>query len=119
MGSIAFSTFLIIGFALHNTTEGIAIAAPMSRERKMIGKLALMGLIAGSPAIFGAWIGGFAYSPFSSVIFLSIGAGAIFQVIIIILNMIRVECNNNLSNVSVVSGISVGMVVMYLTGILI
>ncbi|QLH06211.1 ZIP family metal transporter [Nitrosopumilus ureiphilus] len=119
IGSIAFSTFLIVGFALHNTTEGIAIAAPMSRERKVIGKLAIMGMIAGSPAIFGAWVGGFVYSPFSSVVFLSIGAGAIFQVIIIILNMIRVECNNNLSSAAVVSGISVGMVVMYLTGILI
>lgn len=119
VGSIAFSTFLIVGFALHNTTEGIAIAAPMSRERKVIGKLAIMGMIAGSPAIFGAWVGGFAYSPFSSVIFLSIGAGAIFQVIIIILKMIQAECNNTLSSASVVSGISVGMAIMYLTGILI
>ncbi len=119
MGSIAFSTFLIVGFALHNTTEGIAIAAPMSREKKVIGKLAILGMIAGSPAIFGAWVGGFVYSPFSSVIFLSIGAGAIFQVIIIILNMIRGECKNNLSTAAVVSGISVGMLVMYLTGILI
>ncbi len=119
VGSIAFSTFLIVGFALHNTTEGIAIAAPMSRERKVIGKLAMMGMIAGSPAIFGAWVGGFVYSPFSSVIFLSIGAGAIFQVIIIILKMIQAECNNTLSSASVVSGISVGMAIMYLTGILI
>ncbi len=31
LGSIAFSTFLIGGFSLQNTTEGIAIAAPMSR----------------------------------------------------------------------------------------
>ena len=79
MGSIAFSTFLIVGFALHNTTEGLAIAAPMSRGKMMLGKLAAMGMIAGSPAIFGAWIGGFVYSPFTSVIFLAIGAGAIFS----------------------------------------
>jgi zinc transporter ZupT len=85
MGSIAFSTFLIVGFALHNTTEGLAIAAPMSRGKTMIGKLLGLGLIAGTPAIFGAWVGGFAFSPISAVIFLSIGAGAIFQVIVIIL----------------------------------
>jgi len=91
MGSIAFSTFLIIGFALHNTTEGIAIAAPMSRGKLMIGKLAAMGIIAGSPAIFGAWIGGFVYSPFTSVIFLAIGAGAIFQVIVVIMKWIQEE----------------------------
>lgn len=119
LGSIAFSTFLIIGFALHNTTEGLAIAAPMSRGKLMIGKLVLFGIIAGSPAIFGTWIGGFAYSPFSSVIFLSIGAGAIFQVIVIILKWIREEGDKNLSSLSVVSGFALGMLVMYLTSIMI
>lgn len=119
MGSIAFSTFLIVGFALHNTTEGIAIAAPMSRGKLMIGKLAAMGIIAGSPAIFGAWIGGFVYSPFTSVIFLAVGAGAIFQVIVVIMKWIQEENDRNLSTISVVSGIAVGMLVMYLTSILI
>ena len=119
MGSIAFSTFLIIGFALHNTTEGIAIAAPMSRGKLMIGKLAAMGIIAGSPAIFGAWMGGFVYSPFTSVIFLAIGAGAIFQVIVVIMKWIQEENDKNLSTIAVVSGIAVGMLVMYLTSILV
>ena len=119
MGSIAFSTFLIVGFALHNTTEGIAIAAPMSRGKLMIGKLAAMGIIAGSPAIFGAWIGGFVYSPFTSVIFLAIGAGAIFQVIVVIMKWIQEESNQSLSTIAVVSGIAVGMLVMYLTSILV
>jgi len=119
IGSIAFSTFLIVGFALHNTTEGIAIAAPMSRGKLMIGKLAIMGIIAGSPAIFGAWIGGFAYSPFTSVIFLAIGAGAIFQVILILLQWIQKENDGNLSTLSVVSGFAIGMLVMYLTSILV
>lgn len=122
LGSIAFSKFLIAGFALHNTTEGIAIAGPLSRDKSskysIIGKLFGLGLIAGSPAIFGAWIGGFSYSPFSSVIFLAIGAGAIFQVIVVVLRIIR-EDDKNLSTASVVSGISIGMLVMYLTSILI
>ena len=119
IGSIAFSTFLIVGFALHNTTEGIAIAAPMSRGKLMIGTLAIMGLIAGSPAIFGAWIGGFAYSPFTSVIFLAIGAGAIFQVILVLLKWIQKENDGNLSNLPVVSGFAIGMLVMYFTSILV
>ena len=119
IGSIAFSTFLIVGFALHNTTEGIAIAAPMSRGKLMLGKLIAMGLIAGSPAIFGAWVGGFVYSPFTSVIFLAIGAGAIFQVIVVIMKWIREEGDKNLSSAAVVSGFAVGMLVMYLTSILV
>jgi len=124
LGSIAFSKFLIVGFALHNTTEGIAIAAPMSRGKglvgkAMIGKLAALGLIAGSPAIFGAWVGGFVYSPFTSVIFLAVGAGAIFQVIITLLRWMREEGDKNLSSAAVVSGFAVGMLVMYLTSILV
>jgi len=124
IGSIAFSTFLIVGFALHNTTEGIAIAAPMSRGKSMIGKaligkLAGLGMIAGAPAIFGAWIGGFVYSPFATVVFLSIGAGAIFQVIITVLRWIREEGDKNLSSAAVASGIAVGMLIMYLTSILV
>ncbi len=124
IGSIAFSTFLIVGFALHNTTEGIAIAAPMSRGKSMmrkalIGKLAGLGMIAGAPAIFGAWVGGFVYSPFAAVVFLSIGAGAIFQVIITILRWMREEGDKNLSSAAVASGIAVGMLIMYLTSILV
>jgi zinc transporter ZupT len=124
IGSIAFSTFLIVGFALHNTTEGIAIAAPMSREKKMIGKaligkLAGLGMIAGTPAIFGAWLGGFVYSPFAAVVFLSIGAGAIFQVIITVLRWIREEGDKNLSSAAVASGFAIGMLIMYLTSILV
>jgi len=117
MGSIAFSTFLIVGFALHNTTEGIAIAAPMSRGKLMIGKLIALGLIAGSPAIFGAWIGGFAYSPFSSVVFLAVGAGAIFQVILVLLKWIKDEGDKTLSSAAVICGFAAGMSIMYITSI--
>ena len=119
LGSIAFSTFLIVGFALHNTTEGLAIAAPLSREKNVILKLLGLGLIAGTPAIFGAWVGGFAFSPFSAVIFISIGAGAIFQVIVIILKWIRDEGDKSLSSAAVASGIAVGMLIMYVTSIMI
>lgn len=82
LGEIALSTFLIIGFTIHNTTEGLAIVAPLAKTgRLLIKRLIIMGLIAGVPTIVGTWIGGFVYSPLASVIFLSIGAGAIFQVV--------------------------------------
>jgi len=118
LGSIAFSTFLIIGFALHNTTEGIAIAAAASKGRITIVRLAALGMIAGAPAIFGAWLGGFAYSPITSVIFLSVGAGAIFQVILVLLRWLR-EGDRRLSGAPVASGFAAGMLVMYLTSILV
>jgi ZIP family zinc transporter len=118
LGEIAFSTFLIVGFALHNTSEGFAIAAPMAKGKPMIGKLFGLGLIAGAPAIFGAWLGGFLFSPFAAIIFLSIGAGAIFQVVVAIMRWIR-EGDKELSSASVAAGVAIGLAIMYLTSILV
>lgn len=119
LGEIALSTFLIVGFTIHNTTEGLAIAAPMTRTKPMIGKLAAMGIIAGAPAIFGAWVGGFVYSPFAAVVFLSIGAGAIFQVVVSIMNWIRQDGEKLFSSASILSGFGIGILIMYLTSIII
>ena len=119
LGQVALSTFLIVGFAIHNTTEGIAIASPLAKGKLMIRLLAGLGILAGAPAIFGAWVGGFVYSPFTAIIFLSIGAGAIFQVIVILIRWLQDEGDKKLSSAAVVSGLAVGMLVMYLTSILI
>jgi len=54
-----------------------------------------------------------------SKIFLAIGAGAIFQVIFVILKWVRDESDQKLSSFAVVSGFAVGMLVMYLTSILV
>jgi zinc transporter ZupT len=134
LGKVALGTFLIVGFTLHNTTEGLAIVAPMARSankvimRKLIG----MGLIAGAPAIVGAWIGGFLYSPIAAIIFLSIGSGAIFQVVFSIVswiadnNSIRNESmqvqerrKNTWLNTSLIAGFAVGMVIMYVTSLMV
>ena len=118
LGQVALSTFLIIGFAIHNTTEGLAIAAPLTRTKSVIGKMVGFGLIAGIPAIFGTWIGGFSFSPFFTIIFLSIGAGAIFQVVWSIFKFIKEE-SDSFSSISIICGIALGLIVMYLTSILI
>ena len=116
-GEVALSTFLIIGFAIHNTTEGLAIAAPLTRTKSVIGKMVGFGLIAGIPAIFGTWIGGFSFSPFFTIIFLSIGAGAIFQVVWSIFKFMKES--DSFSSISIICGIASGLVVMYLTSIII
>ena len=124
LGEIALSTFLIVGFMLHNTTEGFAIVAPLAkaRVRRMVGKLIIMGLIAGVPTIIGTWIGGFIYSPVAAIIFLSIGAGAIFQVVFLIYQgMVRAEADRGkiLSDASIIAGFAAGMLIMYVTGLMI
>jgi zinc transporter ZupT len=134
LGKVALSTFLIVGFTLHNTTEGLAIVAPMAKSDKVTKrKLLGIGIIAGAPAIAGAWIGGFLYSPIAAIVFLSIGAGAIFQVVISIISWIT-DSNNNMGggsvqgeerkkktwlNTSLIAGFIVGMLIMYVTSLLV
>ena len=124
LGEIALSTFLIVGFMVHNTTEGFAIVAPLAktRARRMIGKMIIMGLIAGVPTIIGTWIGGFIYSPVAAIIFLSIGAGAIFQVVFLIYHGIarsETDKGNIMSDASIIAGFAAGMLIMYVTGLMI
>jgi zinc transporter ZupT len=129
LGEMVLSTFLIIGFTLHNTTEGLAIVAPLAKSRKlMLRRLILMGIIAGAPTIVGAWIGGFLYSPIATIIFLSIGAGAIFQVVYSIGSwMLRshnqhdeVKEKKAISvNIFIIVGFAAGMTIMYVTGLLV
>ncbi|MFZ0740085.1 MAG: hypothetical protein WAM54_00690, partial [Nitrososphaeraceae archaeon] len=122
LGEVALSSFLILGFTLHNTTEGLAIVAPMAKSRRIpVAKLMIMGLIAGGPTIMGAWIGGFLYSPIATVIFLSIGAGAIFQVVYSIGSwMFHTNGSRGLlNNHWIIIGFAFGMLIMYLTGLLV
>lgn len=118
LGQVALTTFLIVGFALHNTTEGLAIASPLAKTKSPTFKIIILGLIAGAPAILGTWIGGFFYSPYTAIIFLSIGAGAIFQVALVILKWIY-QSEQKLVQASIMSGIGAGMLIMYITSILV
>ena len=124
LGEIALGTFLIVGFMLHNTTEGFAIVSPLAKTRvsRMVGKLIIMGLIAGVPTIFGTWIGGFVYSPVAAIIFLSIGAGAIFQVVFLIYQgMAKAQDGGGkiMSDASIIAGFAAGMLIMYVTGLMV
>lgn len=99
----------------------LAIVAPISREEKsppkLVSHLILMGLIAGGPAIIGTWIGGFVYSSLWSLVFLSLGAGAIFQVIYEIVNMMAKKDNSVFGDLPGGLGIICGMLIMFITGL--
>ena len=123
VGALALGAFLVIGFALHNTTEGLAIVAPLARERQKVALADLMklGLVGGAPTIAGAWLGGLVYSPVWSVLFLAIGVGAIAQVTRQIARQVGREAERGraFTSTPVLAGLLSGFAVMYVTGMLV
>ena len=82
---------LVIGFALHNATEGFGVCAPLAGDAEMPswGFLGAMGLIAGAPTFLGTVIGQSWTSQAASVVFLALAGGSILYVVIELLNVLR------------------------------
>lgn len=117
-GETALGTFLVLGFALHNTTEGLAIVAPLGRaneQRPPLWHFAALGTIAGAPAILGAWLGGFAFSPAWAALAFGIAAGAIAQVLWQIGRSISKD--QGLTSKLGPVGFIAGFLIMYVTGL--
>ncbi len=123
LGEVALGVFLVIGFTLHNITEGVGIAAPiLKQKRPSLWHFAALALLGGGPAILGTWIAGFAYSPLLSAIFLAIGAGAILQVIYEVSRLLLKDSAKAkqpaLSGVNL-GGLTAGIAIMYATALLV
>jgi zinc transporter, ZIP family len=115
LGNVALGALLVTGFMLHNTTEGLAIVAPLSGSRCRPANLLFLGLIAGGPTIVGTLLGGLTTQPRLSVVFLSLGAGAVFLVLYQVGSpLLRRYVSNRLH---ITAGFLLGMSVMYVTGL--
>jgi zinc transporter, ZIP family len=120
VGSLALGTALVVGFALHNTTEGLAIVAPVAEGGRApaLPRLALLGVVAGAPAILGAWVGASAFNPSLAAFMFGLGAGAIAQVVVQIAPSVR-DSAGRLLHPLAVGGLLTGLALMYVTGLLI
>jgi ZIP family zinc transporter len=120
LGELALGTFLIVGFMIHNVSEGLGIAAPIAQgeARARLGRLIALALIAGAPAILGAWLGGFVTSDFLGVVFFAAAAGAALEVVIEVGRYVARTAPGGLTSSYVIGGFIVGIAVMYATGVL-
>jgi zinc transporter, ZIP family len=116
VGALALGAFLVVGFALHNTTEGLAIVAPIAHTRPGARRLALLGLVAGAPAVLGAWIGAAAFNASLAAFLFGFGAGAIVQVIVQLAPSLRDEGGRTLHPRAVL-GLLAGLALMFATGL--
>jgi zinc transporter, ZIP family len=109
-GEVALATTLIVGFALHNATEGFGIVGPLdSASRPSWGWLALVGLIGGGPTILGTALGYQVASEALQLGFLALAAGAILYITIELWGMGRRRGHRVLAT----SALAVGFLVAY------
>ncbi len=117
-GALALGAFLVVGFALHNTTEGLAIVAPIARAKPTLGRLGVLGLVAGAPAVLGAWIGAAAFNTSVAAFLFGAGAGAIVQVMVQLAPTMRDEGGRTL-HPRAVGGALTGLALMFATSLLV
>ena len=105
---------------VHNITEGLGIAAPARRgpppSRSPDSRCST--LVAGAPAILGAWIGGFLTSDFLGVLFFAVAAGAALEVVTEVGRYVAHRAPGGLARPTSSAASSPGVAVMYLTGLL-
>ncbi len=80
-GEIGLATVLIVGFAVHNATEGFGIVGPLGDVRPSWAWLAIAGLVGGGPVFLGSIVGYNVTSEPLELLFYAASAGAILYVI--------------------------------------
>ena len=119
-GELTLGSFLIVGFMIHNVTEGLGIAAPAADGGATLSlpRLVTLALIAGGPAILGAWTGGFIANDVLAVLFFGAAAGAAFEVVAEVVRYVGRRGSAELRSGYAVGGFLAGIAIMYVTGLL-
>jgi zinc transporter ZupT len=119
-GQLTLGSFLIVGFMIHNVTEGLGIAAPAADGGATLSvpRLVTLTLIAGGPAILGAWTGGFIANDVLAVLFFGAAAGAAFEVVAEVVRYVARRGSDELRSGYAVGGFLAGIAIMYVTGLL-
>ena len=108
-GAISLATVLIIGFALHNATEGFGIVGPLGDVKPSWKWLGLAGLIGGGPTFLGSIVGYAVTSNPLELAFYACAGGAILYVIGEIWNGMRRYGYRELGLLMVSAGFLVGV----------
>jgi len=80
-GEISLATVLIIGFALHNATEGFGIVGPLGDVQPSWRWVIVAGIIGGGPTFLGSIVGYNVSSSAMELLFYAVSGGAILYVI--------------------------------------
>jgi ZIP family zinc transporter len=108
-GAISLATVLIIGFALHNATEGFGIVGPLGDVKPSWGWIGLAGLIGGGPTFLGSIVGYAVTSNPLELAFYAAAGGAILYVIGEVWNGMRRYGHREIGLLMVSAGFIVGV----------
>jgi ZIP family zinc transporter len=109
-GAISLATVLIIGFALHNATEGFGIVGPLGDVKPSWRWLGLAGLIGGGPTFLGSIVGYGVTSHPLELFFYAVAGGAILYVIGEVWNAMRRYGHRELGLIMLTAGFLVGFI---------
>ncbi len=109
-GAISLATVLIIGFALHNATEGFGIVGPLGDVKPSWRWIGLAGLIGGGPTFLGSIVGYGVTSHPLELVFYAAAGGAILYVIGEVWNGMRRYGHRELGLLMVTAGFLVGVI---------
>ena len=109
-GAIGLATVLIIGFALHNATEGFGIVGPLGDVKPSWRWLGLAGLIGGGPTFLGSIVGYGVTSHPLELAFYAAAGGAILYVIGEVWNGMRRYGHRELGLMMLSAGFLVGVI---------
>jgi zinc transporter, ZIP family len=108
-GAISLATVLIIGFALHNATEGFGIVGPLGDVKPSWRWIGLAGLIGGGPTFLGSLLGYAVTSHPLELAFYAAAGGAILYVIGEVWNGMRRYGHRELGLLMLSAGFLVGV----------
>jgi len=115
-GEIGLATVLIVGFALHNTTEGFGIVGPLGNVRPSWRWLGLAGLVGGGPTFLGTIVGYQVTSEPLELAFYAVAGGAILYVLLEVWSAMRRaghrELGLTLLTVGFIAGVATDLIVV-------
>src|ERR671930_408861 len=107
---VSLAIVLIIGFGLHNATEGLGICAPLTgdNEQPSWSFLALLGLIGGGPTFIGTIIGQAWVNESVMIVFFALAAGSILYVVMELINVGRALASKTVVTWGILLGLFLG-----------
>jgi zinc transporter, ZIP family len=108
-GQVTLAGTLIVGFALHNATEGFGIVGPLQDVKPSWRWLIVAGLVGGGPTFLGTLVGFRVSSEPLQLAFFALAAGAILFVVGELWNAAAKRASRNLVLTGIATGFLLGI----------